>query len=126
MIFGRKRIQKNDMDEDFEEYDEEYAEGEEDFEVHKPMHKIKRERDRTLNNPRNNHRVNLRKYRGRGWGCSHKKGLPKREKSTPINRTHGKSPFTYASGLQLHRGSKSEESEEYPEKKCKSWGVPWK
>jgi hypothetical protein len=67
-----KRQSKNDMSEEYEEYDEEYAEGEEDFEVDPPMHKIRRERDRTLNNPRNNRRVNLRKYRGRGWGCSHK------------------------------------------------------
>lgn len=122
-----KKRQKNDMNEEYEEYDEEYDEGEEDFEVDPPMHRIKRERDRTLNQPNNNHRVNLRKYRGRGWGsgCREKEGLPKHEKSNPLNRTRGKSPFTYASGVQLHRGSKSEE---YPEKKkqCKSLGVPWK
>lgn len=124
MIFGRKRQQKNDMD---EEYDEEYAEGEEDFEIDPPMHEIKREKDRTLNQPQNNRRVNLRKYRGRGWGSGSKRerGLPKHEKSNPLNRTRGKSPFTYEGGVRLHRGSKSEE---YPEnkKQRKSWGVPWK
>ena len=59
----------------------EYAEGDEDFEIDPPMHEIKKERDRTLNQPNNNHRVNLRKYRGRGWssGCKEKEAYQNRK-----------------------------------------------
>ena len=123
--FERSRTRKNDMNEDFEEYNDEY----DDFEIYPPMHEIRNEEDRTFTRRGfEKKRVDFGKNRRRGFGSGYrkKKGLPKHEKSTPINRTHGKSPFTYTSGLQLHRGSKSEESEEYPEKKCKSWGVPWK
>ncbi|HOW13507.1 hypothetical protein [Methanosarcina sp.] len=113
---------ENELNEDFNEYNDEY----EDFKVHKPMHKIRSERDRTFTNDENEKRVNFRKYRGRGWSRSHARGLPKRERSGPLNRTRDKSPFTYAAGVSLHRRSQSEKYPRSCSKKCKSWGVPWK
>lgn len=110
------------LHEEYEEHNEDYR----DFKVHKPMHRIKSERDRTFTRD-DDKRVNFRKYSGRGWNRTHERGLPVRERSGPLNRTRGKSPFEYEGGIQLHRGSKSKS---YPESKSrkiqKSWGVPWK
>lgn len=116
-----KRQSKNDMDEDFEEYvEDEY----DDFEVEPPMHEIKDERDRTFT--RRGFEKKTVDFSKQHSGFGKKKGLPAREKSGPMNRTRGRSPFTYSRGLQLHRKRSEElEDEEYPRKR-KSWGVPWK
>ena len=117
-----KRQSKNDMDEDFEEYvEDEY----DDFEVEPPMHEIKDERDRTFT--RRGFEKKTVDFSKQHSGFGKKKGLPAREKSGPMNRTRGRSPFTYSRGLQLHRKRSEVEDcdcEERP--KRKSWGVPWK
>lgn len=102
------------LHEEYEEHNERYK----DFKVHKPMHEIRRERDRTFTRDDDNKRVNFGKYRGRGWTRKHERGLPKRERSGPVNRTRGQSPFSYESGICISRKRKSQS--------IRSLGVPWK
>lgn len=128
MLMSR-RDRRNDMNEDFEEYVEDYDE--DTFEVDPPMSEIKEEKDRTFTH-RGFEKKTVdfsKKSSGFGSGYKRSRGLPKRVKSGPSNRTRGKSPFNYESGLQLHRNAKSRDETEsdYPEDKSrKSWGVPWK
>lgn len=142
----------NAMNEEFEEYNEEYeAENDEGFE--RPTDSIRR---RLMQNSQPKKRrgfekkeVNFgRRSNGGRFGerkslfGSKPRGLPKKEKSSPLNRTRGKSPFTYRAGICLSRFAKGvdececdemefpeeygETEKEYPGKSRKSWGVPWK
>lgn len=129
------RDRRNDMDDDFEEYVEDYDE--DTFEVNPPMSEIKDESNRTLT--RRGFEKKTVDFSKKSSGFSRRgsifgsksRGLPSRDKQGPTNRTRGKSPFNYESGLQLHRNTKSRDEAEsnYPEDKPTkklSWGVPWK
>lgn len=126
MIFGHRKQPKNDMNEEYKEYDDTYPEEDGDFEVQKPMSEIKDEKDRTFTR-RGFSRKNV--DFGKNSGKSHtpenrSRGLPKHVGAGPLNRTRGKSPFTYEGGVSLHRAAKNGKNKS--NKNCKSWGVPWK
>lgn len=126
MIFGNRKHQKNDMDEEYKKYDSEYPE-ENEFEIEPPMSEIQDEKDRTFTR-RGFSRKNV--DFGKNSGQSHtsenrSRGLPKHEGAGPLNRTRGKSPFNYESGVSLHRAAKNGRKNK-SRKNCKSWGVPWK
>lgn len=143
----------NEMEEEFEDYNETYeAENGEGFELKRPTDMIKQNLMRNANS-RGFERKKVDFGKRSGGGFSRKagltsgrenpfgskpKGLPKRERAGPMNRTRGKSPFTYSAGLTLSRAFTKRDQDrdiDFPEddedrsrtgKKRMSWGVPWK
>lgn len=101
----------NEMNDEFEEYIEDDYE-DEILEFETPKQTINRGFEKKC--------VDFSKK-----SSGYKRGLPSRKKSAPINKTRGKSPFAYSTGLQLHRNAEPDYPEDKPTKKL-SWGVPWK
>jgi len=144
---------ENDMEEEFEDYSEAYEEENgEGFELKRPTDSIKQNLMRNANSRGfERKKVDFSKRSGGGFSRSKgltsgrenpfgnkSRGLPKRERAGPMNRTRGKSPFTYSAGLCLSRFSDMKQCSQdmdFPEddddrsrmgKKRMSWGVPWK
>jgi hypothetical protein len=131
------------MEEEFEDYSEAYEEENgEGFELKRPTDTIRQNLMGRKSRGFERKEVNFGRRRGLTSGRENPfgnkpRGLPKREKSAPINRTRGKSPFTYSAGLTLSRAfaRKQDQDMDFPEddddrdrmgKKRICWGVPWK